>query len=535
MKKPHKKSRKAKLGLALTLLSFTLGLVACVFVFTDRYDDNLAAAGSERLITKNWEMADEAFKKSMPTYDRKYAYYQLKENENIDKVAKHFSVPVEKLAALNEGTPIAGTTIKVPPVEKPFDAVAPNNRLSTAKVAEVRGFVQVKNDYKFDEIVTSIPELAAKLKPYGVFTQTGPKSYVQNRPLLIEQNIRVDITGETVESLSLKSEQNGEIVCLCVKDATILVKDTTITSLDTITGTPDTDITNKRSFIRANASARMDIVNSTISYLGTPLEDNPTNPILNEGGTYGISWRIPDDALGKDIVTGWVEKTTFVKNHFGAYTFGASGMMWRDNIFEENDVYGLDPHDDSNNAMVEGNTFRNNGKHGFIVSKRCNYNIIRNNTSYGNKLHGFMLHQDSVYNLMENNVAYDNVDNFAIYASNFNMIRGNKSYNAKGSHVRINASAANTYVMDNVMYGGNKGVFAYGDARNIYVHGNTFNTLNYVLQTDKANTLVFTENIIDKLSYKISQNDRIIFGPNRVKSAPPAAPSEVGPIVGQEE
>jgi len=511
-----RKKTRQRFVLALTIFIALLGIGVIVFLFTQSYRESLVRSGSERLITKNWEVAEDSFLESQPNYTRKFAFYQLKENENLNKVAEHFSVDINRLRELNPGEPIAGTTIKVPPIEsqlEPVDAVSSN--LANLRVDEDKGFIRVKNDYKFKTINLKIPDLAEYLKSYGVFTKDNDKEYTLNKPLLLEENIRLDITQDTVEKLNLKSNPGGEIVCLCFKNASGLIKNVTVTSLNTRTREPDYDYKDKRSYIRALASSRLDIVNSTVSYLGTALEKNPTNPIQREGGTYGASWRISDDSLGKDLVTGWVENSVFDHNHFGAYTFGASGMMWKGNIFENNDVYGLDPHDDSNNALIENNTFRNNGKHGFIVSKRCNYNIIRNNKSHDNGLHGFMLHQDSAFNTLENNLAYNNTDNFAIYASNYNMVKNNQSYDAKGSHVRVNAGSTNTYIINNKFYGGNKGVHAY-DAKNIYVSNNTYRYLKYNLKTNNVYNLLFANNVIEDLAYKLDKEDRLIFGPNTV-------------------
>lgn len=308
----------------------------------------------------------------------------------------------------------------------------------------------------------------------------------------------------------------------------MLIDSVNITTFDSAIGEPDKNYKDYRSFIRAVGSSRLDILNSRVSYLGMPLEKIKTNPILNEGGTYGMSWRIPDDKLGQDIVTGWVENTTFDYNHFGAYTFGASGMMWRGNVFEHNDVYGLDPHDDSNNALVEDNVFRFNGKHGFIVSKRCNYNIVRNNISHDNGLHGFMFHQDSVFNTFENNLAYNNTDNFVIYASNYNQIVKNRSFNAKNNHIRINAGSVNNFVTDNIFAGGKSGVYAYGNVKNIYVSGNKFYGLEYNLKTSEADMILFANNKVDELNYKLNENDRVVFGPNTIERQAPEVPSEVG-------
>lgn len=517
----HKKRnlrRNSSLSLLLLLIPLAVGVAAILLIFTGVYQDDLGKLGSKRLETQNWQQAEKVLVDKMPQYERKFAYYKLKERQDINIVSEHFGVPTAKLAALNPGTLISGTTIKVTPVESPLKPIAQTNgKLAQARVIEEGTLIRVKQDFKNERVITNLAELSNFLAPYKVFEKFGEKNYRLLRPLAIEDNIRIDITNTTVAKLELRSSPN-DITCLCVENIDLLIKGVEITSYDPTKKGPDTNPNDQRSFIRALKSSRMDIIDSKITYLGNSLSSAATSnvAIQKEGGTYGISWRIPDDMLGVDIVTGWVENTTFHKNHFGSYTFGASGMVWKSNTFSENDVYGLDPHDDSNNALVEDNVFANNGKHGFIVSKRCNYNVIRNNVSYGNKLHGYMLHQDSVYNIIENNVAYDNFDNFAIYASNFNTIKSNKSFNPRGSHIRINEQSVNTYITNNTIAGGKKAVYLYGDAKNVYITNNTIQSVSDVLATNNAKNVFFGHNTISSLGYKFLPNDRVVFGPNEV-------------------
>jgi parallel beta-helix repeat protein len=278
----------------------------------------------------------------------------------------------------------------------------------------------------------------------------------------------------------------------------------------------------------------MDVINSKFDYLGsaliTPQALTPASfPGLSDGGNYGASWRISGGTYGQNIATGWIENSTFANNHFGAYTFGASGMTWRGSVFESNEIYGLDPHDDSNNALIEDNTFRHNGKHGFIVSKRCNYNIIRNNVSYSNKLHGFMLHEQSDYNLVENNTAYDNYDNFVVYHGEYNTIRNNTSYSPFANHVRINEKSRNNYVINNKMYGGRRAIYVYGNSANLYVNQNVIQGTRDVLTTIGAQNVLFSNNTVDHLAYKVQQGDRLVFGPNSLQHDKliPTAPKDI--------
>lgn len=542
MKAPHNTKKKTKRGglrrntrpvFIILLLPLLIGLSVATAIVSGLYQRNLADFGSKRLETPNWNQAEATLSDAQPDYVRKFAYYKLKDGQSLESVADYFGVDRQKLAGLNPGIITAGTTIKVPPIERPYQPTSgANGRLNQAIIVEDRGLVRVTHKYRVKQpIVTTMPELNSLLAPYKAMEQTGPKTYRIVRPISLDGDIRLDVTPATVSKIELVSTPQ-QVTCLCFDESAALFQGVTVTTIDPSTGQPDKTFADGRSFVRMK-NGRMDLLDSKFSYLGNALEEvssskiTGANPFLQEGGVYGVSWRISKGRLGSQLTTGWVENTTFERNHFGTYTFGASGMMWRDNRFAYNDVYGLDPHDDSNNALIEGNVFENNGKHGFIVSKRCNYNIIRNNISTGNKLHGFMLHQDSAYNVMENNISYGNEDNYVIFASNYNTIRNNKSYAPLASHIRVNAQSNNTYITGNEMVGGPRGIFLYDRVANTYIADNTIQGITKNLQTTNAKNTLFARNTIDDLQYDIDDSDSgsMIFGSNTVRSTGTQVPS----------
>ncbi len=520
--------RNIKPAFVLLFIPLAIGFSVTAIIATGLYARNLASLGSQRLVTEGWESAQKAMLDAQPTYERKYAYYKVREGQTIEDVARYFSVEPKKLVALNPGTIVAGTTIVVPPLESPLKPSAgPNGVVKQAEVVDDQGLLRIKHKYRLKQpAVTTIPELAQFLAPYNAIELVKPGTYRINKAFSLDGDIRLDITSATLKKLELRSSPL-DITCLCMDQGTAFIDGVEITTIDPTTNKPDLAVEDGRSFVRMK-NGRMDVLNSTLSYLGNGLEgiqqDSKINPPQREGGVYGVSWRISDDQLGISIATGWVEKNLFTRNHFGAYSFGASGMTWRNNHFYKNDVYGLDPHDDSNNALIENNLFDYNGKHGFIVSKRCNYNIIRNNTSHANGLHGYMLHQDSAYNVIENNVSYGNEDNFAVFASNFNTVRNNLSYSPKGSHIRINQGSYNTYVTGNQLFGGKRGIYLYDNTKNTLIARNSIHDTRKQLDTRAAGNTIFADNTVDGLNYDIAPGDRIIFGTNTIDAAKSVVP-----------
>ena len=493
-----------------------------VFLLTGSYGHALSSYGNKRLVTAGWQQALASFISHTPNYQRKFAYYRVLPGQTVPELAELFSVDSNTLASLNPGDIVGGTTIKIPPPQEALaPAIGPNQVLTSANVTMANGALDVNEPFTAPQAVTDIPSLAALLAPWQAIQNPSPGVYIITKPILIENNIRLDIMGSTVKQLELLSTPTT-VTCLCAKRAEVLIQNTAITSYDPATANHhDNDVTNGRSFVR-DTDGRMDIMDSQFSYLGydwflhhnaIPASVAPTGSPLLGGGTYGVSWR--SDKYGVNISTGWIENSSFSDNYFGAFTFGASGITWDKNHFFNNIIYGLDPHDDSNNALVENNVFDHNGKHGFIMSKRCDYNIVRNNVSYDNKVNGFMLHVNSSYNLYENNNAYGNQgDNYVIYASNYNTLTHNTSSDPRGSGIRVSTNSRNNFITDNNLSGGKHGVYIYSGSQNTLVTGNTIENTRNVLTTQSATNVLFEGNTIDRLSYDIDSSDRMIFGLN---------------------
>lgn len=521
----------------LLLVPIGIGAITVWVLWSGLYDYWVARQAAERLITQDWRVAGETMQKVQPKYERKFAYYEVKPGQTIGEVASYFGVSTDSLRDKNPGkTFTGGVIVKVPPVERPMNDVASTRSLVDANVVVEGDIIRIIQDYDRNRpIRTTIPELRTLLARYKAIERVESKTYRITRAIQLDGDIRLDVTSRTVDNLELVSTDDL-VAPLLFDGGSVLFKDVHVTSVNPATGEPDPSSRNGRAYIRMK-NGRMDAINSSFSWLGNGLTPSLTKKaqamdVEAEGGTYGYSYRISSDSLGKEIATGWVEGSTFDRLHFGAYTYGASGMMWKDNLFTQNEVYGLDPHDDSSNALVIGNRFLYNGKHGFIVSKRCNYNVIQNNTSVGNKYHGFMLHQDSAYNVMENNVAYDNEDNFAIFESNWNMVRHNQSYLPRKAHVRINSGSHNTYVVDNFFHSGKKGVYLYDDSSATYISGNEFNNISRPLHTKGADNTYYAQNTSKNFSYDITPGDKVIFGPNRIRKAVDEVPSRAEIVSG---
>ena len=289
--------------------------------------------------------------------------------------------------------------------------------------------------------------------------EVEPKVWFLTATIFMRSGTTLALDKKEVTWLKLNSTK-GKLATLRANNGNIFITGVKITSWDNNKKDVDRDITDERSYILVKDGSRMDITDSEIAYLGYPrTPDLTVSP-------YGISWRMSNGKLGTTILTGDVLDSKFHDNYFGAYTFGATGMIWRGNEFYNNVRYGLDPHDDSNGFLVEGNITHDNGSHGIIFSKRCINNIIRNNISYNNKGHGIMLHEASSSNLVEGNKLYGNTDGIALWHSSSNLIKNNEVHNNKNG-IRGNAkSIGNLLTGNKINKSSSNGVYFYGDSNN---------------------------------------------------------------------
>jgi parallel beta-helix repeat protein len=317
-----------------------------------------------------------------------------------------------------------------------------------------------------------------------------------NANLLIDRDVTLALgPASGVQELRLRSHASAappvpgtydyaSFVYLRTDDGAIAIDGARIHSWDPAAGAVDTDYTNGRSYLLAKYDARLDIANAELSYLGSP-----------DGESYGVSWRdinaSASPATLRTRVTGAVVNSSFHHNYYGVYTFQASGILFRGNSFYRNISYGFDPHDFSNNFIVEDNTAYENGNHGFIISRGCYGFVFRRNVSYRNNnldplklAHGFMLdpgsplsaspQAPSTNNLLENNHAYDNEGyGLRILGSTGNTVRGNRfERNEQGITVEV-GSTGNMLIGNTIVGSRVHGIFVRGGADRTMVTENT--------------------------------------------------------------
>lgn len=309
----------------------------------------------------------------------------------------------------------------------------------------------------------AVPYTLAELRGLvpAAFTELGTDTGVDG-PVLLTANLQVPLDATVVidtqtSDVRLSSTPSGFATIISrgtveiVGDAGTQVR---ISSWDPDRGRVDGDSSDGRSFI-AQIGGRMDVTHAVLGYLG-----------FNLGLSSGVAWSGASASTSHPepvAARGTVSSSLFVHNYFGAYTRDADGMVWTGNIFADNEQYGLDPHDFSNNFIVAGNVSYQNGKHGFIFSRGCTHNLLVGNIAYGNGGHGFMIDDGR-------SLSTDTAQT-RINGSDDNVLLHNSSSANAGSGVEIEGGTGNT--VDGNQSSGNYVGVRIKDGASASVRGNT--------------------------------------------------------------
>jgi parallel beta-helix repeat protein len=136
-------------------------------------------------------------------------------------------------------------------------------------------------------------------------------------------------------------------------------------------------------------------------------------------------------------------------------------MHWTGNTFRDNEAYGFDPHDSSDDFVVARNVAHGNGRHGFIFSRGCDRNLLRDNVAYDNRGHGFMI---------DDGRSEDTADAAAArLPSNDNVLVGNHAYANDGSGIEIEGGVG-TVVERNRLENNHVGIRVKNDASVLVAH-----------------------------------------------------------------
>ena len=197
------------------------------------------------------------------------------------------------------------------------------------------------------------------------------------------------------------------------------------------------DMNEFRPHITAWCGSKLNIAGSRVSHLG-----------YQASKSYGISYTSCVDTLYRQDLehlpggTGWIIDNVFDDIYFGFYSYEANDVVIVGNLYQNNIVYAIDPHDRSRNLIIAHNTTRQSKqKHGIIVSREVADSYIFKNISEDNNGSGIMIDRSSHNNVVAYNIAQRNKqDGLTFYESPNNVSYKNTLINNEHSGIRIRNS-----------------------------------------------------------------------------------------------
>jgi Periplasmic copper-binding protein (NosD) len=297
-------------------------------------------------------------------------------------------------------------------------------------------------DLTIDDGIWTINDLHEEY-PSVIEYLPSTKSFLVHKNIVISKNARLNITNTKV---FLQSSKENDLLPRWInirEGGKATIYNSSITSWDPILNKSDPNPYHPRPYITAQNGGKMDVINSTINYLGFTLggigDTRYARAAINYFDTSGFT----------------VANSTIAYNYYGFYSANASKYKITGNNIYGSIKYGLDPHSGSENFIVESNYLHDNGKQGFICSKYCKNITITNNLVEHN-MEGIGLHWLSNSSTIKNNLVRNNEKN-GIYIDKqgyYNIIENNTSLrNLYGIGIldrSKNNTIVNNVLLDNI-------------------------------------------------------------------------------------
>lgn len=371
--------------------------------------------------------------------------------------------------------------------------------------------------YTLSELVARYPE---------VFPTVGPQTILQSVSLFSSHGTTLRLTHEDAHLVRMLSWPQKYVHTTNYFNRTLIQGSEeqlmAFESWNPALGAVDEDYKDGRSYIY-QVGGRMDVHYGSFSYLG-----------YEEGSVSGVAWRGSTYEGEHFDSYGDVSYSHFTHNIFGAYTWESLEMHWYRNTFANNISYGFDPHDFSNDFLVEENVAYGNGSHGIIFSRGCYRNTIRNNESYNNAGHGIMIDDgkhipdspnpryqqpvSSDYNIVENNRLTNNKDGIVVEGGIGNIVRNNEILGTHRYGIRLKDNVSETLVVGNtVAQSDRSSVFVYNNSHDNHFSNNSFDDAQVGIVLKQADNNTFVANQFAGLEtsgivFKQSANENVIQG-----------------------
>ena len=285
------------------------------------------------------------------------------------------------------------------------------------------------------EPVTTLPQLVKIIDDPSWIADTGRGKITILAALIIDRGASMTVGGSSVHTVRLLKEPS---VMIGTREGKLNFRDVTVEAA----GTVDSTDSFYRPFVAATLKGVMNVTDSKFIGLG-----------WDWNASYGASW--------EDGSTGRVTGSTFEDGYIGAYTGQARDVVFRDDTFRDNALYGLDPHTYSHGLVIEHVVAEGNRAHGIIFSNHVTDSVISDSVSRDNGENGIMMDLSSTHNQITGNTVYGNVgDGLVTTNSPDNVFKMNDVHNNRIG-VRLSSSDTQStrlvanHVTDNGLAGQN--------------------------------------------------------------------------------
>lgn len=183
--------------------------------------------------------------------------------------------------------------------------------------------------------------------------------------------------------------------------------------------------------------------------------------------SYGITFSSSGGMKRKDAKVP-APKGKLIGNHFenfyyGLYTYEAEDVVVARNVYKDNIVYGIDPHDYSRNLTIALNdVYGTKKRHGIIFSRFVTDSQVYANHTHHNARSGIMMDRSSSRNLIAENIVEENgTDGVVFHESGDNISYKNIIRRNGKSGIRVRNSKDLQFIGDEVVNNKDYGFLAY--------------------------------------------------------------------------